>query len=359
MTETNVVIQPRLAGLTPKLDRMVYRHPEHETFPHIVHFSGGRSSGYMTLGLAESGALNPDRGDVVFFCNTSAEHSGTYDFVAKIKRTLEYEHNIPCFWVEKRWDGKGTYRLVKPVPVETDSEGYRWKGEIYRRMCEKTKYLPSAMVRICTNHLKILPSYNTTKDWVNSNISGWGKFSDATLVERPRSKQSLRGKDHVRFVKLLGLRADEPNRVEKVMLRSLDSEGCLSGSNPPGEYMYTPLYDSSVNVEDINLWWKQRPYDLGVPAGAGNCVYCFLKGTKNLAKLPSKIGTDFVENTPSDKQWWIDTENEYARDVKKPGQYRNQKYKFLGLNRISYEQLFSGVKPKVAVDESFCMTCVD
>ena len=51
------------------------------TSPHVVMFSGGRSSGYMLALALHNGLLRAERGDVVIFNNTSAEHPATYDFV--------------------------------------------------------------------------------------------------------------------------------------------------------------------------------------------------------------------------------------------------------------------------------------
>lgn len=53
--------------------------------PHVVKFSGGRSSGMMLMRLLEQGKLNPTRGDVIVFNNTSVEHPATYEFTRKLK----------------------------------------------------------------------------------------------------------------------------------------------------------------------------------------------------------------------------------------------------------------------------------
>ena len=78
----------------------VYRSAGHAGLAHVVKFSGGRSSGAMVLSLARRGALKADRGDVVLFANTTAEHPATYDFAAEVCDELEFRHAIPCFWYE-------------------------------------------------------------------------------------------------------------------------------------------------------------------------------------------------------------------------------------------------------------------
>ena len=58
-----------------------YRAKKHSALPHVVKFSGGRSSGMLLFALLENRLLNADRGDVIIFNNTSAEHPDTYRFV--------------------------------------------------------------------------------------------------------------------------------------------------------------------------------------------------------------------------------------------------------------------------------------
>lgn len=66
-----------------------YESLNHEDLPHVVKFSGGRTSGMMLFVLLESGLLKAERGDVVLFNNTSAEHPQTYDFVRRCKQVVE------------------------------------------------------------------------------------------------------------------------------------------------------------------------------------------------------------------------------------------------------------------------------
>ena len=62
------------------------------------------------LSLAETGELRPERGDVVLFANTSAEHPGTWAFAAECCERLERDFGLPCLWyefctVEDAWRG--------------------------------------------------------------------------------------------------------------------------------------------------------------------------------------------------------------------------------------------------------------
>ncbi|CAC9964426.1 hypothetical protein BHECKSOX_1907, partial [Bathymodiolus heckerae thiotrophic gill symbiont] len=110
--------------------------------PHIVKFSGGRSSAMMLMNLLENNQLSPKRGDVIIFNNTSAEHSATYDFTRQIKNLSEEKYNIPFFWIEYQtyedssntyqWSRKPSYKLVNDQPHSQDNpDGYRYKGEVF------------------------------------------------------------------------------------------------------------------------------------------------------------------------------------------------------------------------------------
>ncbi len=83
--------------------------------------------------------------------------------------------------------------------------------------------------------------------------------------------------------------------------------------------MYCPLSDNGVTDEDVQTYWSQPPHglpELRIPDGAGNCVYCFLKGPAALARLAAQISGDEPEkarDTPVDIRWWARIEQQYGR----------------------------------------------
>ena len=95
---TVALAPPKVSG--KHLGRICYRDLAHESAPHVASFSGGRSSAALAFMAASDGVLRPERGDVVLFANTSAEHPGTYEFAARCKEELESEFGLPCFWFE-------------------------------------------------------------------------------------------------------------------------------------------------------------------------------------------------------------------------------------------------------------------
>ncbi|BAS67190.1 adenine nucleotide alpha hydrolase family protein [Bathymodiolus septemdierum thioautotrophic gill symbiont] len=144
--------------------------------PHIVKFSGGRSSGMMLMNLLEEGQLDPKRGDIIIFNNTSAEHSATYEFTRQMKKMSEEQYNIPFFWIEYQtyedssgtyqWSRKPSYKLVNDQPLSQDNlGGYRYKGEVFEEMISLGGFLPSMVSRICTISMKIFITNAFLSDW--------------------------------------------------------------------------------------------------------------------------------------------------------------------------------------------------
>lgn len=368
---------------------LAYRDPNHERLPHVVRFSGGRSSAFMTLRLASDGVLQHDRGDVVLFANTTAEHPGTYEFTRDVCDEIENQFGIPCFWYEgcavetATWFGytrSRTFRLVRRVPAADGDDprwpGYRSRGEAFEEMASWTR-LPSRWRRMCTTELKVRPGHDLVAEWmfggpgparqghhrdvplasaavVAARYQGvldrderearlrvacgepwarpqqnWQNFTTVDLrrlVGGPRGSADIWGRfgSAQQFVSLLGLRADEPERVRTAMWRSLIAEGaagthCRDRIQPAGELVYCPLSEGGVNEADVRSYWTRRPYDLRIPDGAGNCVYCFLKGPAALTRLAAQINGfddgehEYAKGTPVDIRWWSELEEAYGR----------------------------------------------
>lgn len=57
--------------------KIKYRQKFLKNVPHVVKLSGGRSSAYMFMALLQQNLLSMERGDVIVFNNTAAEHPET------------------------------------------------------------------------------------------------------------------------------------------------------------------------------------------------------------------------------------------------------------------------------------------
>ena len=172
-----LTVSRRLRRPPPKHDpckeyQFRYRSKEHSSLPHVVKFSGGRSSGMLLFALLENGLLDAARGDVIVFNNTSAEHPDTYRFVRDCMLTA-HRYEIPFFQVEFQtyedarqgeWTRLPTYRLVNDQPkAAANDEGFHWRGEVYEELLSWTGYVPNQFNRICTKHLKLDVTRNFLK----------------------------------------------------------------------------------------------------------------------------------------------------------------------------------------------------
>ena len=161
--------------------KFCYEARDHKELPHVVKFSGGRSSGLMLFTLLESGLLDSDRGDVIVFNNTSAEHPATYEFARHCKQVVEERYQIPFLWIEFQtyedasdgeWVRMPSYRLVQPEPwSNANPDGYHWKGQVFEELLSWKTYVPNQFRRICTATLKLQTTRAFLEDWLANKPS--------------------------------------------------------------------------------------------------------------------------------------------------------------------------------------------
>ena len=192
------IADPRRLAKTSKAGEFpdfLYDVEGHNELPHVVKFSGGKSSGMLLFILLDSGLLSAERGDVVVFNNTSAEHPETYDFVVRCKELAEAKYGIPFFLIEfqtyedarnREWSRLPTYRLVQPLArSETEPDGYSWRGEVFEELLSWRGYTPNQFKRICTSSLKLEPTRAFLKDWFacKERTNRLGHFGNASRVD--------------------------------------------------------------------------------------------------------------------------------------------------------------------------------
>ena len=126
---------------------------------------------------------------------------------------------------------------------------------------------------------------------------------------------------------LIGLRADEPRRVARVLARNgLDTGDPERAKREmtDGEIVCVPLADAGVTNDDVLEFWAGRDWQLALPADANlsNCVYCFMKGTNAIpsvrrdvamvdAVLPERCGACRARHPTSSGGW--NSRKRYAR----------------------------------------------
>lgn len=210
--------------------------------PVIVGVSGGRTSAMMaalTVGWGEAHLC---------FQNTGLEHPGTYDFLRELGHAL----GQPITWLEYvKPERRGApprdarFRVVNYATADRSGGPFEQMMEAlaeYRETKGEEPVAPWARSRICTAYLKI----RTQDRW------------EQTLGYRAP------------LVKFAGLRADEPERVERLR----KTKNTLA-----------PLAEAGITKSDVLAFWKCQGFDLGIREDQGNCTGCFLKDQSDLARV--------------------------------------------------------------------------
>ncbi len=317
---------PRLRRV-PKFS-LDYHDSQHKNWPHVVKFSGGRSSALMLLGLLYGKQLKRSRGDVIVFNNTSAEHPATYRFATLCKRIAEQRFNIPFIWTEfqsfedarrGKWTRLPSYRMVEPeIFSENCPDGYKCHGEVFEELVSWKQALPTRFARTCTEYLKLNTTFKFLEDWFGRSTLNAKTQTDSTprlghwfgepwLNSSTFGKRSSTVRYHLscpvhrptqsfqKFTQAKLSRINNPNIAKKCF----DSKAQLNGPDPveyislvglradeprrvsnilernsetdgkkriaSGEYVYAPLFDSGFTKLDVLDFWSTQVFDLETP----------------------------------------------------------------------------------------------
>jgi 3'-phosphoadenosine 5'-phosphosulfate sulfotransferase (PAPS reductase)/FAD synthetase len=199
--------------------------------------------------LQAHGGTLPD--DVlVCFANTGREMPATLDFV----RECGARWSAPIVWLEYARGPAG------PICVVVNHNSASRNGEPLAALFASKPMLPNPVARFCTIEAKI----RTTKRY-------------------------LRGLGWEHWTSIVGLRADEPKRVE----RALDHER----TKKDRWHNACPLSEAGVDQAEVFAFWKRQPFDLRL-AGPweGNCDGCFLKNRAALERM--------WKDHPDRMAWW-------------------------------------------------------
>jgi 3'-phosphoadenosine 5'-phosphosulfate sulfotransferase (PAPS reductase)/FAD synthetase len=156
--------------------------------------------------------------------------------------------------------GAEKYRVV-------DFSSASREGEPFDALIAEKKFLPNAVMRFCTEELKIKPIKMFS-----------GMEDDETMV---------------------GVRADESHRIPKMRARGLQ----------------IPLVEARIGKDDIRVFWRAQSFDLGLLevngiTPDGNCDNCFLKSLGVIVQN--------AQRKPAGIVWWARKENEtggtFAKD---------------------------------------------
>ena len=227
----------------------------------VLNVSGGRSSAFMLRQILDAnGGKVPER-TFCCFANTGKERPETLDFIQEISRRW----GVSVVWLEyvrQEARPKNHYRVV-------DHASASRKGEPFAALIDAKVMLPNVVRRMCTAELKV-----------------------ETIARYMRRELGIKSQQ---FVNILGIRYDEPRRWRKAIF-----EECKT--------IY-PMVLAGVTKRDVDTFWQESPFDLGIPSDWGNCDLCFLKGKR---KLLSYIGAN-----PGATEWWIEQESKRFANSRK------------------------------------------
>lgn len=242
--------------------------------PSLAGISGGSTSGVMAALLSAATTMS--------FQNTGKEHAKTYAFLEALADAIGRE----IVWLEYRPPAvHGAPPAAARFAVVTSRTADRSGGPFemmmvaineYRAAIGKGPIAPWWRSRICTTYMKT----RLARRFVES--LGWESHDE-----------------------LVGLRADEPDRVGKLRV-----------GVPKRIGRFAPLSDAGFTLADVTQFWNEQPFQLGLPAHLGNCTGCFLKDQTDLSRALDEVG---------DVDYWADMQERY------PG--------FGGKNHPGYRQL--------------------
>lgn len=220
--------------------------------PALISFSGGRTSAFMLHEILNAHGCRLPFDVHVTFANTGKEREETLRFVHE----CESRWGVRVHWLE--WlagsEAKDPARRFEEVGYNSAAR----RGEPFKRLIARKKYLPNAITRFCTTELKI-----------------------------ETMKQFMLSLGYRTWKNIVGLRADEMRRIAKQQSR-----------NDSGKERWQsawPLLKAGVMKRDIWKFWLGKNadpknlthplpqgFDLGLYPYEGNCDGCFLKGVEVL-----------------------------------------------------------------------------
>lgn len=214
--------------------------------PALVSFSGGRTSGYMLWKVLEAWGGELPHEIRAVFANTGKEREETLSFV----HACENHWGLKVHWLE--------WHPGDPPFAEVTYETASRNGEPFDGLIDKKQFLPNPVARFCTVELKIRVMRNFAR------ALGW----DNWMV-------------------LLGLRADEPRRVD----RARANNGQEAWDNE------MPMVAAGVTLADVETFWQIQPFGLELKPWESNCDLCFLKGKAKKLRI--------MTDRPDLADWWI------------------------------------------------------
>jgi 3'-phosphoadenosine 5'-phosphosulfate sulfotransferase (PAPS reductase)/FAD synthetase len=335
----------------------------------VAGISGGRSSAYLLMALI-NGGFGKSKNHYINFENTGKEHETAYVFL----RDLQKESGVKIDWIEytltpKFFDelvwssfsydkfNRGEYNHIGEILNIKKLQSFKWDKspnnfwykegywdnlKSIREVDFNTAsrngkpfadvFLYKCAIRIMKGEGILLPSAGQrwcTGDMKEKLLHNW-----------------MKGKGHSKYVKYMGMRFDEPKRVDRIFRKNTNEDGIIWDC---------PLHWLEVIKMDTLQAWVEQPIDLGLIEDKncfkdviGNCEYCHLKTLlKKMYLVQQGIDNSFykqIERLANNYNGDIDCMN------RQHGTYEEIEAKALKAEPITTEQILS--------DEEMQMECV-
>ena len=198
----------------------------------------------------------------------------------------EYKEGDLVIFCDTGREHPKTYKFINDFEAFENIPIIRLKYEGgFEKLIEKRKAIPNNFKRFCTIELKI-----------------------------KTARRYLRSLKITKYENLIGFRYDEPLRVARRKKMWVDVSDKF------------PLFESKIDKNKINEYWKNKPYTLEIPSILGNCTLCFMKGKNAIINILSV---------------YPELANEWIEDEKKMKPYRYfQNISMLQMKQIAQNNLF-------------------
>ena len=262
-------------------------NPFHINEPTVISFSGGRTSAFMLYKVLEAHDMSLPEEAIVCFANTGKEDEATLQFVNDCAKAW----NVKIHWLEYQ-PAELTKDRWKEVTYETASRD----GEPFEALIRMRNYLPNPVSRFCTVELKVRTIHRYLKS------IGWKEWTS-----------------------MIGIRADEQRRLAKI------------GNQDYGKHeeKHAPLGRIGVTKETVGEFWRNQPFDLGLPnmngvTMQGNCDLCYLKGGAQILSL--------IAEKPERALWWARMESVGLSSKPEGGKFRTDRPSYAEMLKFSEKQ---------------------
>lgn len=203
--------------------------------------SAGYSSVMMAIKLKE---WYPNHNIINAMANTSKERKESLEFM----NACDKYFGLNLVWVEAEFHEKG----VGCTPKIVSYKNLKRNGEVFEQGIKKNG-IPNKANKWCNRDMK---------------VEVLRKYADSVFG---RKNYSI----------AVGLRSDEMDRVRK---------------DYKTNNIFYPLMDRKISSRDRNLFWKNQPIKIKIPAFKGNCDLCFAKSNRKLMTI--------LKEEPDRAVWW-------------------------------------------------------